>query len=154
MYTEVNNAKDVDGSKYDNIQLLPLCEGNMAICTCKGNIEQHDRILPCTWYAPDQWDFWYSLWVLMKNNNTTCIFLPLFGDGWVRHRCRVFCVTGASNRDWPRVGQGLLSFQQVRVEGECFYFFCFSFIHFPLSPLFLFHVFYYLFYALSLTDDT
>ena len=30
----------------------------------------------------------------------------------------------------------LLSLQQVRVEGDCFYFFCFfNFIHFPLSPL-------------------
>ena len=32
------------------------------------------------------------------------------------------------------VGQALLSLQQVRIEGECFYFFCFfTFIHFPLS---------------------
>ena len=34
------------------------------------------------------------------------------------------------------VGQGLLFLQQIRVEGECFYFFYFfTFIHFPLSPL-------------------
>ena len=34
------------------------------------------------------------------------------------------------------VGQGLLSLQQVRVKGECFYFFnFFTFIPVPLSPL-------------------
>ena len=34
------------------------------------------------------------------------------------------------------VGQGLLSLQQLRVKGECFYFFCsFTFIHFPFSPV-------------------
>ena len=39
-------------------------------------------------------------------------------------------------RYWLSVGHGLLSLQQVRVEGECFYFFCFfTLIHFPLSPL-------------------
>ena len=57
--------------------------------------------------------------------------------GWLgRQRCCVSCVTGASSWDWLTAGQGLLSLQQVRVEGECFYFFCFStFIHFPLSSL-------------------
>ena len=51
-------------------------------------------------------------------------------------------VTGAPNWHWITVGQGLLSLQQVRVEGECCYFFCFfslSFISFffpvPLSFL-------------------
>ena len=58
------------------------------------------------------------------------------GDGWVRQRCCVSYVTGASNWDWLTVEQGLLSLQQVRVDGEWFYFFCFFiFIHFPLSPL-------------------
>ena len=34
------------------------------------------------------------------------------------------------------VGQSLLCLQQVRVEVECFYFFCFlTLIHFPLSSL-------------------
>ena len=43
------------------------------------------------------------------------------------------------------VGQGLLSLQQVRIEGEYFYFFCFfTFIHFPLSPIPFFHLLYYL----------
>ena len=55
---------------------------------------------------------------------------------WLRQRCCVSCITGVSNRDWLSVGQGLLSLQQVRVEGECFYLFCFlAFIHFALSPL-------------------
>ena len=58
------------------------------------------------------------------------------GGGWVRQRCHVSYVTGAFNWDWLTAGQGPLSLQQVRVEGECFYFFCFFiFIHFPLSPL-------------------
>ena len=39
---------------------------------------------------------------------------------------------------------------QVRVEGECFYFFCFfTFIPVPLSSVFLSHLFYYLFYRFS-----
>ena len=67
----------------------------------------------------------------------TPVFSENTGGGWVRQRCRISCVTGPSN--WYRlsVGQGLLSLQQVRVEGECFYFFCFfTFIPVPLSPLF------------------
>ena len=65
-----------------------------------------------------------------------CKYIGWSGGGWVRQRCRVSCVTGASNCDWLTVGQGLLFLQQVRVEGEYFYFFCFlSFINFPLSPL-------------------
>ena len=55
------------------------------------------------------------------------------------------------------VGQGLLSLQQVKVEGECFYFFCFfNFIHFPFSPVPLFHLLYYLLslFSVSLRDDT
>ena len=39
---------------------------------------------------------------------------------------------------WLTDGQGLLSLQQVRVEGECFYFFCLfmcTFIHFSVSPM-------------------
>ena len=55
----------------------------------------------------------------------------------MRQRYHVSCLTGTSNWYWLRVGQGLLSLQQVRVEGECFYFFwLFTFIHFPPSPLF------------------
>ena len=60
------------------------------------------------------------------------------GDNWVRQKCRVSYVTGVSNWDWLTVGQGLLSLQQVGVEGECFYFFCFfPIIPVPLSTLFL-----------------
>ena len=52
-------------------------------------------------------------------------------SGLVRQRCRVSCVTVASNWYWLTVGQGLLSLQQVKVEGECFYFLSFfTFIHF------------------------
>ena len=51
-------------------------------------------------------------------------------------RCRVSSVTGASNWYWLPVGQGLLSLKQVRVEGECFYFFCFfTFTPVSLSSL-------------------
>ena len=40
---------------------------------------------------------------------------------------------------WLTVGIGLLSLQQVRVEGGCVYFFfSFTFIHFPFSPVPLF----------------
>ena len=45
--------------------------------------------------------------------------------GWVWWRCRVSEVIGASNWYWLPAGQGLLSLLQVRVEKECFYFFCF-----------------------------
>ena len=38
----------------------------------------------------------------------------------MRQRCCVSCVTVASNRYWLTVGQGLISLQQVRVEGVCF----------------------------------
>ena len=63
------------------------------------------------------------------------------GGGWARQRCCVSCVTGASICYLLTVGQGLLSLQQVRVEGECFHFFCFfTFIHFPLSPIPFFHL--------------
>ena len=58
------------------------------------------------------------------------------GAGWVRQRCRVSYITGASNWYWLTVGQGLVSLQHVRVEGDCFNFFCFfSFICFPLFPV-------------------
>ena len=58
--------------------------------------------------------------------------------GWVRQRCRISCVTRASNWYWLTVRQGLLSLQQVWVEGECFYFcfFTFVFLFLPCpSPL-------------------
>ena len=78
------------------------------------------------------------------------------GNGWVRQRCRVSCVTGVSNWYWLTVGHGLLSSKQVWVEGECFYFFCFfTFIHFPLSPSFSSPLLSFLFLiSLSLGDDT
>ena len=77
------------------------------------------------------------------------------GGGWGvgglgEARCRVSYVTGASNIYWLTVGQGLLFLQQVRVVGECLYFFCsFTFIHFPFSPVPLFYLLYYLFYISS-----
>ena len=52
-------------------------------------------------------------------------------DGWMRQRCCVSFVSGASSWYWLTVGQSLLSLQQVRVEGECFNFYFFTFIHFP-----------------------
>ena len=84
-------------------------------------------------------------------------FILIFGGSWVRQRCRVSRVQGASSWYWLTVGQGLLSLQQVRVEGECFYFFCFlTFIHFPLSPLSLSFISLTIssLFSLSLGDDT
>ena len=53
----------------------------------------------------------------------------------MRRSC-VSYITGASNWYWLTVGQCLLSLFRVRVEGECFYFFCFfTFIPVPLSSL-------------------
>ena len=47
-----------------------------------------------------------------------------------------YFVTGEPNWYWLTVGQGLPSLQQVRVEGECCYFFCsFTFFHFPFPSL-------------------
>ena len=78
------------------------------------------------------------------------VFLLLKGVGLVRQRCRISYVTGVFNWYWLTVGQGLLSLHQVRVEGDCFYFFCFfSFIYFPFCPVPLFHFLYYLFYLSS-----
>ena len=69
---------------------------------------------------------------------------------WVRQRYHVSYVTGAYNSYWLTVGQGLMSLQWVRVEGECFYFFfSFTFIQFPFSPVPLFPPLYYLFYLSS-----
>ena len=72
---------------------------------------------------------------------------------------KVSCIllTWASNWYWLTVWQGLLSLQQVWVEGEClffFYFFCF-FTFIPLHFLFLpcpsLHLLYYIFYLFSLS---
>ena len=89
---------------------------------------------PCNWMAI--WEkspvtFMHLVKAQVNLHNHTFCFSWL--GGWVRWRCPVAFVTGAPNWYWPTVGQGLLSLQQVRVEGEC-YFFC-SFFHFPLSSL-------------------
>ena len=42
------------------------------------------------------------------------------GSGWMRQWFPASCVTGASNRYWLTVGQGMLFLQQVRVEGDVF----------------------------------
>ena len=65
------------------------------------------------------------------------LFQKRLGGGWVRGRCLVAFVTRASIRYWLTVGQGLLSLEQVRVEGKCYFFYSFIFFHFPLSSLFL-----------------
>ena len=72
-------------------------------------------------------------------------------------RRRVSYVTEASNWYLLIVGQGLLSLQNVKVEGECFYFFCFfTFIHFSFSPVPLFHLLCCLLslFSLSLGDNS
>ena len=65
-------------------------------------------------------------------------------------------VTGASNWYWLTVGKGLLSLQQLRVQGDFFislflYFHSFSFF----SPVPLLHLLYYFFslFSVSLEDD-
>ena len=90
--------------------------------------------------------------------SAVCIFLTtrkdrllqFIGGGWVRQRCHVSYITGVSSWDWLPVGQGLLSLQQVRVEGGndfissvsslsfLFLFLsCFSFISSTISSPFL-----------------
>ena len=64
--------------------------------------------------------------------------------GWVRRRCPVAFVTGASNWYWLTVGQVLLSLQQVGVEGECYLFFSLTFF-LPYPS----HLLYYLFSLFS-----
>ena len=71
---------------------------------------------------------------------------------------KVSCILRHRASNWYLliVGQGLLSLQKVKAEGKCFYFFCFfTFIHFPFSPVPLFHLLYCLLslFSLSLGDD-
>ena len=81
--------------------------------------------------------------------------LWIFWGGRMVWRCCVSYVTRASNWYWLTLGQGLLSFWQVRVEGECFYFLrFFTFIPVPLSSLFLSFISSYLFFSFSLGDNT
>ena len=91
--------------------------------------------------------------------------------GWVRQRRPVAFVTGIPNWYWLTVGQGLLSLQQVRIEGECCYFFCSAagkdrggmllfllFLHFLSFPSFFtippFHLLYYLFSFLPFSNQS
>ena len=62
---------------------------------------------------------------------------PFYGaGGLVWRRCPIAFVTGVPNWYWLTVVQGLLSLQQIRVEGEYCYFLSFlSFFHLPLSSL-------------------
>ena len=78
--------------------------------------------------------------------------------GWVRQRCRVSCVIRASNWYWLTGGQGLLSLQQVRVEGGMFFIssvsslsFVFLFLPCPSLSCLLSHL---SLFSLSLEDDT
>ena len=71
---------------------------------------------------------------IKKNIPNNPSYLKLWWCGRVVWRYCVSYVTGASNWYWLTVGQGLLSTKQVRVEGECFYFF--AFFPVPLSSLF------------------
>ena len=94
------------------------------------------------------------LWTVKMTYNFKCLVRKGGRLGEAKASCVL--VTGASNTYWLTAGRGLMSLQQVRVEGVRFYFFCFlNFIHFPFSPDPLFHFLYYLFYlfSLSLGDD-
>ena len=89
----------------------------------------------------------------------TWIFRYVFQTRHIHVRCPVGWLGEAKvscNWYWLTVGQGLLSLQQIKVEGECFYFCFFTFIHFPFSPVPLFHLLNYLLslFSLSLGDDT
>ena len=78
-----------------------------------------------------------NFWLILLNHWAILVETYIVARGArVRQRSRVAYVTGASNWDWLTAGQGLLPLQQLRVEGECFYFLCFfTFIHFLFSPL-------------------
>ena len=66
----------------------------------------------------------------------TYMYVVATRGGWVRQRCPVAFVTGASNWYWLTVGQGLLSLQQLKVERKCcYFFFSITFFHFPPSSL-------------------
>ena len=94
---------------------------------------------------------------LVREEGADCFtfhwFTTSIMGGWVRQRCRVSCVNGASSWYWLTVGQGLLSLQQVRVEGvvlfllflQHFYFHSFS----SFSPVSLLYLLYYLFHLSS-----
>ena len=101
--------------------------------------------------------FFIQTYVVGTHLNCTTIwhfFVQSFRGGWVMWRCPVAFVTRAPNWYWLTVGQGLLSLQQVRVEGEYCYFLCsFTFFHFPLSSLSLL-LFLLSLFSLSLGDDT
>ena len=86
-------------------------------------------------FVHPKWVFMVKSWCKIETARHTCfLFNP--GGGRVWWRCRVSLVIGTSNWYWLTVGQGLLSLQQVRVEGECLYFFCFfTFNPVPLSSL-------------------
>ena len=78
--------------------------------------------------------------------------------GWLGE-AKVSCILLTEASSWYLLtdGQGLLSLQKVKVEEECFHFFCFfTFIHFPFSPVPLFHFLYCILslFSLSLGDDT
>ena len=68
----------------------------------------------------------------------TRMYLPVNEEGWGTGEVNVSCILRhwASN-SWLTVGQGLLSLQQVRVEGVTFFISSVS----SLSLIFLFHIF-------------
>ena len=67
-----------------------------------------------------------------KNENMTSASGLNFDGVKYPNASKVICCSDPTGTVW----QGLLSLQQVRVEGECFYFFCFfTFVHYPLFPL-------------------
>ena len=73
--------------------------------------------------------------LLMSTHSKLRWFLWVPGGGRVVW-CHLSCITGAFNWYWLTVGQGLLFLVADKVEGECFYFFCFfTFIIVPLSSL-------------------
>ena len=92
---------------------------------------------------------------LLETIVVTCRSKIAKRGGWVRQRCHISCVTRASNWDWLTVGQGLLSLQQVRLEGECFLFLhCHSFSFLPCPSLSSPRLSLLSFFSLSLGDDT
>ena len=100
------------------------------------------------------WSGMYNVWtlnIILAAKNID----PVWGGGWVRQRCRVSYVTGASNWYWLTVGQGLLTLQQVRIEGNVFLFPVSSLSFIFLSLLSLSFILIDLFYLFSpFSDET
>ena len=81
-----------------------------------------------------------TIWDKLCTAQYHLLYFCCIWSNWVKQTSRVSCVTRASNWYWLTVGQSMLSFQQVWVEGNCLISSVFTFIHFPHSPLSLYFI--------------